>query len=317
MKKLTHIFFVLIMLVVSSQPVLARQNEIILSENEVREIVLNTVDVLEHDYLFPDKAKDVAQDLLHKLDIGAFDQSYPFGMFKQILENILIKATNDSGFELVEREIHNPLKNKLTRQESNAIQVDMLENDIGYIRFDGDFLFSSAQNELDSAMAYLAESRALIIDLRITGLGTLPLAQQLISFFVAPDTVIADVFLNPEEAPAKIIIQDNFINAQRFYDTPVYVLNSGFVVGPWEFVGYTLKYHHAAVIVGEDTMGVALMKKTLPVSQHANLILTYAQTHHPKTNENWQDYGVIADYQVSAQESLKTAINLATTEISR
>ncbi|MCW8107848.1 hypothetical protein OPS25_04970 [Alteromonas ponticola] len=59
------------------------------------------------------------------------------------------------------------------------------------------------------------------------------------------------------------------------------------------------------------------MKKTLTVSEHTNLTLHYAQTSHPQTQDNWLKYGVIADHQVSAEQSLSTAIALAKHQLSK
>lgn len=286
--------------------------ELLLSKEEVAEAIKSTVTALEKHYLYPKKAQQASSALLTAQKSGEFDRSFKFGRLKQKVETILISASGDSSFELLKRRTFSSVNIDSDKRQSNSIKVQTLENNIGYIELDGNFLFSDTDNGIPNALEYLAGSDAVIIDLRNAGDGSISLAQHVISYFVEPNTLLGNVYFNPSVDSERIYsvkLEHAPINYRQNF--PIFILNSSFVAGPWEFLGYTLKHLHKATIVGEDTIGVATMKKPLPVSEHLSINIAYAQITHPVTDESWQQRGVFADYQTTAQESFEFAYQLA------
>lgn len=157
----------------------------------------------------------------------------------------------------------------------------------------------------------LAEVNAMIIDLRDAEGDSLSLASHLMSFFVAQKTVLANVIYEKQELRETLVASQN-LGFERFKDNfPLYILTSSFVSGSGEFLSYTLKHLNKAVIVGENTMGVAYISKSKEINEFININLPIAIPIHPLTHSNWEQEGVIPDYPVEAKLSFDVAYNLA------
>ena len=103
----------------------------------------------------------------------------------------------------------------------------------------------------------------------------------------------------------------NLSNDRLKHNYPVYILTSSFISGTGEFFSYTLKHLHKAVIVGEQTMGVALISKKQKVNEFISINMPIAIPIHPATNTNWDQVGVAPDYAVKANASFEMAYKLA------
>lgn len=304
--------FVVLLLLTSLMAGAAPHPEPYLNKQEVRHIVDNTIDALTQTYLFPDRTQKAIDRLRLEASRGEFTRGYHFGQFRQKFESILVNSTSDTGFELVEKRSVNSLAALPADAEDSAIETEILTDNVGYLKLSGDFLKTDRRADLTQALDYLQTNDALIVDLREAGDASMEFVHHLTSFFLPAGTHMATVSFNAQHAPVALYAEEKAGFSTYRDGLPVFILTSGFVSGPWEFVSYTLKHFEAAVIVGEDTMGVSYMMKTLSVSEHAELTLYYAQITHPVTQENWQQTGVFADYQVSAAESEKVALSLAT-----
>ncbi len=282
-----------------------------LEKEEIQQIINNTINALSNDYLFPDNTPKVIDRMRDEAERGEFTRGYHFGQFRQKFESILVNGTSDTGFELVARATAPSLTDVPVDAETNAIETELLDGNIGYLKLSGDFLRSDRRNDLTTSLQHLASADVLILDLRDVGAASMDFAQHLTSFFLPPGTIMATVSFNAHQAPISLTSREmpGFLHLSQNF--PVFILTSGFVSGPWEFVSYTLKHYDAARLVGEDTMGVSYMKRSIPVSEHAALTLYYAQLEHPVTHDNWHQTGVFADYQVSATESFDEALTLA------
>lgn len=284
--------------------------ELVLTKTEVQQVINNTIAILGSDYLFEDKTPVLIERLKESLRSGDFDRHYQFGRLKQQLEVALYRASGDSNFELRQRDgLVSPLSTQ-TDDAPGTIESGVLEGHVGYIALNGDFSFTGAQTQLHRAVETVAGARAVIIDLRKVGLGSLSLTQQFLSYFFPPGTPLADIqfpkgktqHLLSEALPAPVGFSPH---------VPVFLINSVFVTGPWELFGYTLKQYGRAVIVGEKTMGVAVMTELLPVSDNVRLRFSRAYLAHPVSKDNWQDWGVEADHDAVMKDSFARALELA------
>ncbi|MCU7554729.1 S41 family peptidase [Alteromonas sp. ASW11-19] len=278
-----------------------------LSEHEVDTIIANTVTALHDTYLFPEQVSDAVSQLRYERSMGMFQRGMKFGRFRQRYEALLITATQDSGFELLERTPATLQSSAPEHQRTSNLAMEILPDNIGYLTFEGDFTGAGADRELAAAMHYVRDTGALILDLRRAGETSFAVAQNVVSQFVKTGTELARVDYNSPHSPS--VVRAQSVPAP-YLARPVYILTAALVAGPWEFVCYTLKHHDTAVIIGEDTMGVGYMKMAIDLSEHARLTLYYAQTRHPETEGNWHRIGVIADYQTSAADSMDTALTL-------
>ena len=283
--------------------------EAVVTAEQVSEIVDNTIAALEQEYLFPKKAQQAIQRLVSRRNAGEFERDYQFDRLQQKLEQILIAATGDSRFELLFDKPFELGTEFSSQISSGNVSVQILENNIGYIALDGDFWFATSQNEIADAIQQLLEADAMIIDIRRAHSGSVDLSCHLLGLFLPANTYLATISgPRGEVAPLYSANPEDEANS---YQGPVFILQSSFVAGPWEFFSHTLQQLGRASIVGEDSMGVAIMTKSVPLAHQASLVLPYAQIHNDETGDSWLSSGVIADYYDKDKDSLQIATELA------
>jgi hypothetical protein len=193
-------------------------------------------------------------------------------------------------------------------------KIERLPGNIGYLD-----LRVFAPNEMAgdvtaAAMTTLAQSSALIIDLRRNGGGIgMPLvaaylfdkgAQPLSGIYDRPSDKLQPV-LTPEWVPGR-----------RFGSTkPVYILISKKTFSAAEAFAYDLQALKRATIVGERSGGGANPFEYRPVRDGFFLSLSEQLSVNPITGKNWQDVGVMPDVPVPADQALAKAAELATAAI--
>lgn len=317
--------------------------ETLIAQSDVEKLVRNTIHELQQTYLYPDKAEQATKALQKHLSLAKFNQDYQFGHLKLELENMLALATGDSNFEFFEGAstlntqpaLAQPNARQNNRLNSEMIDSHKAKQSIGYLAFHGDFHFyghtgnapasSTQMDNIRQAFDDLASADALIMDLRDTGEGSLEIAEFIMSYFLAPGTLLGELHFNSKKAPQALYLKNQALKespnpaAERRNEKnkPVYILHSSFVSGHWEFLSYTLKQYKKAVVIGEESMGLAKISKQVRVLENIYLNMSYAIIKHPVSEDSWQGYGVAPDYPVDAEDSLDFAIELINAKVKR
>ncbi len=289
------------------------QNPLI-SSDEIPSAIQNISRELHNTYLYPDKAKVAADKLLVKYRAGDFNRQYDFSLFNHEITTTLIQSTNDSGFELIQQQpvtisFDNKTNADFPTKQHDAITTEILDHNIGYLKITGNFHYPNASDILAEQLRLLVGVDALIIDLRLADEAAIAIAQQLISYFIQSGTHIANVKFNHH---VEALVAGTTVGFELFkQDFPLYIVNSSFVAGSWEFFGYTLQHFDKAVIVGEDTMGVGHIIKVVRISDTLSIRMNHAMITHPVSNENWDNHGVIPDYFFQGDAAFNKAYQLA------
>ncbi|EGM79313.1 periplasmic protease [Rheinheimera sp. A13L] len=290
----------------------------VIPHTEVELAIQNIVHELNETYLYPEKAKIASDNLLAKLRSGYFNQQYEFSRFNHEVTSILFDSTRDSGFELIKQQPMTLSAIDENNQESDSkpqdsITVEVLENNIGYLKITGDFYFPNENEILEEHLKVLSDVDALIIDLRSADKIAINIAQQLISYFVEPGLAIGNLRFNQRIDTLKSFNTKGFDRFKQ--DFPLYIINSSFVAGSWEFFGHTLKHFDKAIIIGQETMGVGHIAKPIKVSDTMSIIMNHAVITHPVSNESWESYGVVPDYFFEGNSAFEKAVDLASSQV--
>lgn len=280
-----------------------------LSPTEIHQAITNIANELEYTYIYPDKAKQLTEQLRSKLTLNKYHKDYDTLQFKRDIRALIVELTGDKNFEIVE---HNSFQlSKTDVSEANfeqPITVKVLNNNIGYIQIAGALTNLEDKELVKSAMAQLANTSALIIDLRSAEQTTLALTQLFISYFIPNNTHIGNAHLNEETIALLTTETQEFDKFKQ--DFPVYIVNSAFISGPWEFFSYTLKSFDKALLIGNDTMGHQYLTKQVKISDSLSLRVPYATITSPISNDTWQ-FGVSADVYQRSKNALEKAFQLA------
>ncbi|MCK4575159.1 S41 family peptidase, partial [candidate division WOR-3 bacterium] len=190
-------------------------------------------------------------------------------------------------------------------------KVERLSGNIGYLdlRAFDDSRNEDAKATAEGAMAFLANSDAIIIDVRKNRGGTGIMANLLESYFFSDEPV--HLLTNTTRYMGKTISQEDWtlkeINGKRLTDIDLYLLVSNMTGSAAEHFVFALKGQDRATLVGETTGGAGHNVGFFPVLDLYDLTIPIGRGYNPITGEGWQETGIEPHIKVSAENALETA----------
>jgi C-terminal processing protease CtpA/Prc len=185
-----------------------------------------------------------------------------------------------------------------------------LTGNIGYLEIGRFHAASEAGSTLQAAMHFLANTDALIIDLRWNGGGHADMVALVTSYFLKEQTHLATLERR-QGAAADQIWSASYLPGPRYLDRPVYVLVSGRTFSGAEALTYDLKYFAGATVVGEKTRGGANPGSFQQIDEHFAVFVPTARVVHAATGTNWDADGITPDVVVKANDAKLTALKLS------
>jgi retinol-binding protein 3 len=193
-------------------------------------------------------------------------------------------------------------------------KVEILPNNIGYIKFDGFMDASFCGPTVVAAMGFVAHTDALIFDLRQNGGGQPAMVTLVASYLFDQPTHLIDMYNRKEDST-----QQNwtlsYLPGPRLTKQPVFVLTSERTFSGAEEFAFDLKNQKRATIVGETTGGGAHPVAPHTVADYFTVGVPFAKSLDPVTKTNWEGTGVTPDAKVPAADALTTAEKLAAEKI--
>lgn len=187
-----------------------------------------------------------------------------------------------------------------------------LPGNIGYFRLAFFPPPPGPQTMYDNIMKVLANTDALIVDLRGNGGGSPRAVDYLLGYFFAkPVEVTGFLLRNKSAVTTKKMYTPVDLGAPRYLDKPVYLLINQYTISGGEQFVYDLKSLHRATLVGETTAGGANMGGPVRLNDHFSIFIPIGSAHNPYTGTNWEGVGVTPDIAVSSKAALVTAYKLA------
>ena len=188
--------------------------------------------------------------------------------------------------------------------------LERLTGNVGYLELGRFEPAPLAGPTLTAAMQFLANTDALIIDLRGNGGGRADMVALMASYFLAEQTKLATLARRDPGAGDEIW-SAAFVQAPLYLDKPVFILTSGRTFSAAEALTYDLKHFANATVVGEKTRGGANPGGVQQINEHFAVSVPTARVVHAATGTNWDANGIAPDVAVSAAEAKRTAHKLA------
>ena len=188
--------------------------------------------------------------------------------------------------------------------------VERLTGNVGYLelgRFESPAL---AGPTLVAAMQFLANTDALIIDLRGNGGGRADMVAFMASFFIEEQTRLATLERRDRNASDQIW-SAAYVPGPRYLGKPIYILTSKRTFSGAEGLTYDLKHFAHATVVGEKTRGGANPGTVEQIDEHFGVFVPTARVIHAATGTNWDAEGIAPDVAVEAAEAKRAAHKLA------
>jgi len=192
------------------------------------------------------------------------------------------------------------------RQHYGFAKVDRLAGNIGYLDLRA---FAPARLMGDTAaaaMTSLADSAAVILDLRQNGGGGPDGVALIASYLFDHPVRLDDIYDRPSNETRQYWTLES-VPGKRLTRKDVYVLTSGRTFSAAEDFTYALKNLKRVTVVGEVTGGGAHLARPRRVNDHFVVIVPVGRPISPVTHTDWEGTGVQPDIKVSAAQALDTA----------
>lgn len=294
-----------------------------LGDQERHDIVSGAARLIESRYVYPDRGRAIAGALRRRGNTLQQDDPQAFAL---ALTALLRELSRDGHFAVE----YQPGAGDGGPAEVDAGQaaadeeryygvavnhgfeaVQRLQGGVGYLDLRVFAPTSSSADLAEAAMSLLAQSPALIIDLRRNGGGHSDMVLLLAAYLFGESVEMSGTFDRPSGVFTRAFTPTS-APGRRFGATkPVYVLISSQTFSAAEAFAYDLQAMRRAIIVGEPSGGGAHPFEYRAITPNFILSLPEGRSVNPITNSDWQGRGVQPDVRAAADEALNVALRLA------
>lgn len=289
-------------------------------------VVINLATKLETQYVFPDIGAEVARKLLaaHKAErYTGFNNDALAGALTKDLQlwsadkhlRVGYSATPMPEVATVQMEI--PAGEKaayaeyLRRDNYGISKLEVLKGNIGYIDFKYFCTPEFAGDSYTAMMNYVANTDALILDLRRCGGSTSPDAIPFICSYLFDKPVhLNDLYWRPNNFTHQAWTYA-YVPGKRYIGKPVYVLVSNGTFSGAEELAYDLQNLKRAILVGERTGGGANGGGDVTLTPNFSVFMPIGRAINPITKTNWEGVGVTPDSLISPNKAQHAAYLMA------
>ncbi len=290
-------------------------------DDDLRARVVNRIaEELIQGYVFEDVALAMAEDIRNRLATGEYDAIDYSYQFAQRLTKDLRAICHDKHLRVDQRipvtrrgERASRGSRLAPRPQNNYgfVKVEILPGNVGYIKFNQFEGASEARPTAAAAMAFVANTDALIFDLTENGGGS-PNMINFLCGYLFDERVHINTFQNRAFGIVSHTYSEEDVPGKHYgQDKPVYVLTSGYTFSGAEEFSYDLKHLGRATIVGETTGGGAHTVGFQTLNKYFTLKIPQGRAVNPITKTNWEGVGVIPHVEVPSDQAKEKAHQLA------
>ena len=292
-------------------------------------VIDNLIKELNDAYVFPETAKKMETDLRARVTNKEYDSLTSARAFADKLTADVQSISKDKHLRI--RFSAQPIPVRKERGEPTAEEkernswfnrrvnfgferVERMNGNIGYIDLRGFSDHETGAETVAAAMRFLANTEALIFDLRQNGGGS-PMMVALISSYLFGDKPVHlnSLYWRKGDKTDEFWTKPE-VAKTRFQDKDVYVLTSNRTFSAGEEFTYNLKNLKRATIIGETTGGGAHPGGFERLGDHFGAFIPTGRAISPITKTNWEGTGVEPDVKVPKDQALKTAYLMALTK---
>jgi retinol-binding protein 3 len=285
------------------------------------EVIDAALKKLNEAYVFPEVAKKMEQAIRERVQKKEYDSVTSASKFAQALTMHLQEVSRDKHLSVYYS--HDPLPPETPRREPSPEErerflgfmrsvnfgfekVERISGNVGYLDLRGFMDADLGGDTVVAAMNFLANTDALIIDLRQNGGGSPAMVALISSYLFKGPTHLNDLYWREGEQTHQWWTAP-YVPGKRYGDKDVYILTSNRTFSAAEEFTYNLKNLKRATIVGETTGGGAHPGGPSRINAHFSVWVPRGRAINPISKTNWEGTGVEPDVKVQAGEALKTA----------
>jgi C-terminal processing protease CtpA/Prc len=280
---------------------------------------------LNKSYVFPDVAKKMETAIRERAKKGEYDSLTDGKAFAEKLTEDLRAICQDKHLRITFHEKALPPRQKrreptaedqarfltrVRRDNCGVTKVERLPGNLGYLALDFFAGDDVAGAKYGAAMSFLADTDALILDLRTNRGGDPAMVALLCSYFLPGGTHVNSIYWRPTDETRQHWTADA-LPGPRYLDKPVYVLTSKGTFSGGEECAYDFQTQKRGTLVGETTGGGANPGGVERLDDHFSAFIPMGRAINPITKTNWEGVGVKPEVAVDAKDALVKAQRLA------
>ena len=275
--------------------------------------------LLDQFYVFPDVAQKVSAKLRAERKRGVYRNITDAEIFAIRLSDDLVALSGDKhiGVDFFsEAEPNEPPSHPradpqlLAARNCGLEKADHFPPNIGYLRINSFDVPEYCAPTAIAAMNFLADSDALIVDLRGNHGGASQMVALINSYFFDERTHLDDIYDRGRNTTEQLWTFPH-LPGKKFTGKPIFVLTSSRTFSCGEQFSYELKVLKRATLIGETTGGGAHLVRPYRIDDHFFMRVSFGRFINPVTKTNWERVGVEPDVKVPADEALDVARKLA------
>jgi len=292
------------------------------------QVIDSTLETIDKNYVFPEVAREMVKHIRKKQKEKAYKDITDAFEFTQKLTDDMREICHDKhlgvrfvpGITETDFKPDSLLTDKERQQQKEEQLRDLrfdnfcfrklerLEGNVGYLKFN---CFDDAElggATAVAAMNWLANSEALIIDLRDNGGGSPSMIQLISSYFFEEPTHLNDFYYRATDSTHQFWTQAH-VQGPRMADMDLYILTSSYTFSGAEEFTYNMKNLERAMVIGETTGGGAHPVAGFGFPSTKVIVrVPYGRAVNPITHTNWEGTGIAPHIAVPREEALDRAL---------
>jgi len=289
-------------------------------------VIHGVIEDLKTYYIYPDVAQKIADALLAHEASGDYDTVTYGAPLADLLTRQLREVSHDMHLEVVYSKTSLPDRSSGPTSERLALyrkaleennctfeKVEILPNNIGYLKLNSFPDLSICRGIAVAAMASLNDADAIIFDLR-ENRGGYPSMVMLIASYLFEHP---QYMYSPRENTTEQSWTQSPVPGNRLAEKPIYILTSARTFSGAEHFSYNLKMLKRATLVGETTGGATDVGTFHRIDDHFGIGIRETRAVNPYPEPDWAVIGVEPDVKTNAADALATAEKLAQSNLQK
>jgi hypothetical protein len=283
-----------------------------LTAAQVREVADSTAAQVERNYVSADTGRMITERLRARRDAGAYDALTRPADLGEALTADLRAHNGDRHLSVSVRGPQGPGGAAASAAEAERranygfARVERLDGNVGYIKLSGLSGSAQARDVAVTALRFVENTDAVILDLRAVPGGSGGMANFLISHFTAPDLPSLNVYRRQtDRTDTRATLAE--VPGPRRTDVPLYVLVDRGSASAAEDVPFVLRNLGRATLVGERTAGAGRNNGLYAVGYGMDVSVSVSRVTDPASGREWESVGVQPDIAAPSEGALAAA----------
>jgi hypothetical protein len=288
-------------------------------------VIDNAIVKLRQVYVLEDEAVAMAEALEERRSRGDYDAVMSGDEFAVLLTQHLREVSMDLHLSVNFSPVALPplpaaptqpnpaqleqMRRQMEQTNCGFEKLEILSGNVGYLKFN---MFANPEicgATASTAIAFLQNVAALIVDMRDNGGGDPAMVAHVSTYLFADRTHLNDLWTRSTGETKEFWTLPE-LPGKRLATQPVYVLTSSRTFSGGEEFTYNLQSLGRATIVGETTGGGAHPVRGERIDERFTIAVPFARAINPITKANWEGTGVAPDVAVPADDALEKAQEL-------